>query len=134
MIDEILNLLDKVKRVGTGKWQACCPVHGDKNPSMSVAEKDGKVLCHCFACGANGHDVVRAVGLPASALFNDSQDASARHTYRTEILLNEKWSDELFIQMYKKAEDQGQYIKLSDRKRYKLATNRLQGIDRVINS
>ncbi len=37
-----------------GRWHgsggsACCPTHNDKNPSLSIAERDGKLLVHCHA-------------------------------------------------------------------------------------
>ncbi|MBA7614662.1 DNA primase [subsurface metagenome] len=32
-----------------------CPFHDDKNPSMSVDQKDGAGLFHCHACGAGGN-------------------------------------------------------------------------------
>lgn len=70
MIERFLERLDKVRKSGKG-YIACCPVHGDKNPSMSVTEKDGKVLCYCFSCGASGLEVADAIGLPAGALFED---------------------------------------------------------------
>jgi len=68
MIDEIISRLDRVRKSGKG-YTALCPVHDDSSPSMTVTEKDGKVLCHCFSCGANGYDVIKALGLPASVLF-----------------------------------------------------------------
>jgi DNA primase len=33
----VLDRLDKVRQLGTHKWTACCPVHDDSNPSMSVS-------------------------------------------------------------------------------------------------
>jgi hypothetical protein len=36
------------RKVGS-QWMACCPAHSDRNPSLSVQEKDGKVLLHCHA-------------------------------------------------------------------------------------
>lgn len=68
MIERFLERLDKVRKSGKG-YRACCPVHGDKNPSMSITEKDGRVLCYCFSCGATGLQVADAVGLPGTALF-----------------------------------------------------------------
>jgi hypothetical protein len=35
-----------------------CPTHTDKNPSLSVDEKDGIVVVHCFA-GCNPNDVMK---------------------------------------------------------------------------
>lgn len=67
--DKLLQRLDKVKKTGTDKWQACCPAHADKRPSLAIREtNDGRVLLHCFAgCGAA--EVLAAVGLEFSDLF-----------------------------------------------------------------
>lgn len=37
-----------------GQWHgsygtACCPAHDDRQPSLSITERDGKLLVHCFA-------------------------------------------------------------------------------------
>jgi hypothetical protein len=74
MIDELLDRLEKVRQTGEHKYLACCPVHGDRNPSMSLSEVIGddgnrKVLVHCFACHAGAQEVVEALGLPMSVLF-----------------------------------------------------------------
>ena len=70
MVEEILERLDKVRKTGQNKWVACCPVHGDKKPSMGILEaNDGTVVMHCLSCGAKGTDIVQAVGLPVSSLF-----------------------------------------------------------------
>ena len=79
MIDELLDRLDKVRQTGEHKYVACCPVHGDRNPSMSVSEAIGddgyrKVLVYCFACHAGAQDVVEALGLPMSVLFEKPLD------------------------------------------------------------
>jgi hypothetical protein len=69
-IARILGALDKVRQTGPGKWIARCPVHDDQSPSLSIKENDaGLVLMHCFGCGANGGEVMRALGLFESNLF-----------------------------------------------------------------
>lgn len=67
--DPILQSLHKVKQTGEGRWIACCPVHDDKNPSMTITEKDESVLIYCHSCGANGKDVCEALGLDPFILF-----------------------------------------------------------------
>lgn len=38
------------RRTGLGRWQARCPAHQDRSPSLSIREgADGRVLVHCFA-------------------------------------------------------------------------------------
>ena len=133
MVNELLDKLEKVKQVGNNKWQACCPVHGDKNPSMSIAVKDGKVLCYCFSCQATGKDVVEAIGLPVSSLFADNLQAD-RSEWRRKKLLEEKASDELFLNIYRQWQKAGKYIPWSDQKRYKIAINRVQSIENILAS
>ena len=67
--DRIIPLLDKVKKKGDNSWIACCPGHDDKNPSLVITEKDGKVLLHCFSHHCDVSDIVHAVGLELSDLF-----------------------------------------------------------------
>jgi putative DNA primase/helicase len=46
---------------GEGQWQACCPAHPDKNPSLSVGTgRNSKVLLHCFA-GCDPNDILDAL-------------------------------------------------------------------------
>lgn len=130
MVEELLSKLDKVKSTGNRKWTACCPVHGDKNPSMSIKEeRDGKVLCYCFACGAKGVDVVNAVGLPVGTLFRQEIELPDRSAWRKKKLLEEKESDELFLRIYASWEKAGKRIPWADQKRYKIAINRLASIE-----
>lgn len=37
------------KKSGNGGFVGHCPIHDDKNPSLSIKEVDGKVLVHCHA-------------------------------------------------------------------------------------
>lgn len=68
-VETILQRLDKVRKTGPDKWQACCPAHDDSGPSLAIKETDdGRVLLHCFAgCGAA--EVLDALGLEFSELF-----------------------------------------------------------------
>ncbi|HVA65269.1 MAG TPA: hypothetical protein VNF74_16225 [Terriglobales bacterium] len=48
---------------GPGRWMAKCPAHGDKNPSLSIAEGGGgRTLVRCWA-GCATPDVLAASGL-----------------------------------------------------------------------
>jgi hypothetical protein len=68
MIGNLLNRLDKVKGK-KGRWIACCPAHGDKNPSLAVTQlDDGRILLKCFA-GCSAYEVVSAVGMDMTDLF-----------------------------------------------------------------
>ncbi len=72
-INVILSRLEKVTRTGDGQYQARCPAHNDRNPSLSIREaEDGRVLVTCHA-GCSVEEVVNAVGLRVRDLFPESQ-------------------------------------------------------------
>lgn len=73
-LDDFLNLLDGVTYVAPNKYMACCPVHKDKVPSMSVTVKDvkgtEKILLHCFA-KCKTADILDKMGLgPQDLIVN----------------------------------------------------------------
>lgn len=47
------------KKAGKG-YQARCPAHDDRSPSLSIAEKNGRVLFRCWA-GCSQDDVLRVL-------------------------------------------------------------------------
>ena len=63
--ETIAKALGNAKQVN-GQWVCSCPVpghgqgNGDKNPSLSITESDGKVLFHCHG-GCDQRDVFDAV-------------------------------------------------------------------------
>ena len=68
----MLEPLGKMKQVPSKEretWEACCPAHDDKDPSLRVTlTHDDRILLHCWAgCGAK--DVLDSLGLDWSALF-----------------------------------------------------------------
>ena len=72
-VDEVLALLDGVKKDGGGHI-ALCPAHGDKNASLSIGEgEDGRTLLHCHA-GCAVEMIVDAMGLSVSDLYETSED------------------------------------------------------------
>lgn len=67
--DKLIERLEKVKRTGVDRWQARCPAHQDKSPSLSIRElPDGRLLVHCWAACATA-DVLAAIGLEFTDLF-----------------------------------------------------------------
>lgn len=120
MLDEILDKLTKVRKSGKN-YTACCPVHDDKSPSMSITEKDGKVLAHCHSCGANGRDVVEALGLPIDVLFAEPME----RTHDPDWLLKktENWDSTIIVIAYA-AMKRGERVKYSDRKALKVSIAR----------
>ncbi len=77
-IERVLGALENVQPSGDG-WQALCPVHDDRQASLSInVGNDGRTLLYCHA-GCDVSDVVSAIGLemkdlfPASAPLEDTQ-------------------------------------------------------------
>jgi 5S rRNA maturation endonuclease (ribonuclease M5) len=73
-LEAILDRFQGVRRSGTG-WTAQCPAHKDRNPSLSIDERDGKILVHCHA-GCSTEDVLKAAGIEVRELFADSTTKS----------------------------------------------------------
>jgi DNA primase len=80
-INTILERLEQVKGIN-GKYQARCPAHDDKDPSMAITETaDGTVLIKCFA-GCTADEIVGAIGLELKDLFPESNmTASQKQAY-----------------------------------------------------
>ena len=123
MLKVILDRLDKVKTVGNETW-ACCPVHKENNPSMSLREADGKIIAHCFACHATGVEIVEALGLPASVLFSENTK-SYRRSIPNKVIEKAK-EDAYFIEIFDNEKSKGGRITWNDQKRYKLALQRVK--------
>ena len=72
-LDNFISRLQKVRKTGTTSWMACCPAHGDKNPSMTISEgTDGRVLVHCFSHQCSIDEITGAVGLEVKDLMPDN--------------------------------------------------------------
>jgi hypothetical protein len=68
-LDRILARLRGVQQSGAG-CMALCPAHADKNPSLSIREKNGRILLHCFA-GCSVDAICVAVGIEMHHLFTE---------------------------------------------------------------
>jgi hypothetical protein len=75
--DALANLL-QARRTGRGRWQAKCPGHEDKSPSLSISEgRGGRVLAHCFAGCATAH-VMKVLGLSMRDLYAGPPSSTAK--------------------------------------------------------
>jgi hypothetical protein len=55
-----LSNLPRFKKVGKFRYNACCPAHDDKSPSLSITDADDKILVHCFS-GCTQDEVLDAL-------------------------------------------------------------------------
>lgn len=78
-VESLLARLKFVRRNGSG-WQALCPAHADKNPSLSIHARDCKILLHCHA-GCSHEAVLAALKIEQRDLFLDGDD-KVRHGTR----------------------------------------------------
>ena len=64
-----LAIMLNARPTGKGRWQARCPAHADRSPSLSIREgRDGRVLVHCFA-GCTPTQILAALRLAPRDLF-----------------------------------------------------------------
>ena len=92
-LDAVLARLEGVRRNGS-QWKALCPAHPDKNQSLSVSEKDGKILLNCLA-GCPTEKVLDAAGLTWKDLFSDKEP-------QRQIVAEYPYTDERGALLYQK--------------------------------
>ena len=96
--DPFARVLDALRQQGcsvrvraSNSARCTCPVHDDRNPSLVVTLKDGKVVMRCFAGCRNG-DIVTAIGLRMADLFKWSRRRGAPAADRRRLqLLRPGW-------------------------------------------
>lgn len=70
-VNDFLSKLEHVLET-RGGWQARCPSHEDKNPSLSISEREGRILLHCHA-GCAPEAITEAVGVCMADLFANTK-------------------------------------------------------------
>jgi len=76
-VGPILSKLQSVHKSSNG-WQAKCPAHDDRNPSLSISEAgDGSVLLKCHA-GCTVENIVQVLGIKLTDLFPRDPQRSER--------------------------------------------------------
>lgn len=72
--DFIARYFPQAQVLGQGHYKALCPCHADKSPSLDIKEGDrGRILVKCFACGATGDAVCRALGMEMGELMGEDK-------------------------------------------------------------
>lgn len=118
--EKVLSRLDKVKAKGPDKWEAICPAHPDKNPSLSIKEVgDGTVLLKCWA-GCSAADITAAIGLELRDLFPGGDHKQRRGPSKAAVQF-EEW----IVRIGLEAIRQGKQMTAEDLERFELAKRRL---------
>lgn len=72
---EITDLLSRLNGVkgGDGQWSARCPCRNDdNNPSLSVAEENGRILMHCHrGSGCDVFKICESIGISVAEIMPD---------------------------------------------------------------
>lgn len=61
-LNDLLGRFEGVKQSSRESWQCLCPVHYDKEPSLTITRRPDKYLLHCHA-QCETKDILEAVGL-----------------------------------------------------------------------
>lgn len=133
-IDNLLSRLHHIKakkpnKTGCSQWQALCPSHPDKTPSLTITEcADGTVLVKCWS-GCTIDEIVKAIGLELKDLFVQQPDNYTRQ-YQA---LNKKICpskeaiehEQLIIQIAQSHLKKSNVLTSTDHQRYQQAKKRL---------
>lgn len=73
------NLLQKLQGVKPTKsgWNARCPAHDDKNPSLSITAGEKGILLHCHA-GCDFNEICRLIDIDARDLFYEPINSNTK--------------------------------------------------------
>ena len=128
--DTLLARLDGARQIGADRWQARCPAHEDRSPSLSIRITDDKLLVHCFS-GCAPDDILAAVGLTWRDLFSDrwraaNEAALAAGHKRQRKMLSEitqrNWAS-MVVRIAARDKANGKELSLEDRATLELAIN-----------
>lgn len=131
-LDTLLSRLEKVRSTIPGQYTALCPAHDDRSPSLSVTEKDGKVLLYCHAeCSV--FDILDAVGMEPQELFPPRVEYEHHRPRRQKMPLADAWhcvQFEIGVVLLA-AEDvaKGKALSADDMQRLREAALKLKSID-----
>lgn len=70
-VEELITRFKNVKSTGGRQYICLCPAHKDQKPSLTITERENKILLHCFA-GCNIKNILSSVGLNEKDLFNNT--------------------------------------------------------------
>ena len=140
--DEVVSHFDKAKRTGAGRWTACCPVHNDTHPSMSiktVTSKEGEptLLIRCFVCHAPIDQICSAVGLEVSDLYpekikTDYSQKQTRKYFPAADVMSCLGKEAMFLNMAAKDMGEGKKLSEQDRKYLEKAMLRIKSANDYI--
>lgn len=79
-LEAVLAKFERVEKHGAS-YMALCPCHADEKPSLSISEKNGKILLHCHA-GCAYEDIIKKIGEIEVASY-DYDDEAGKLLYQS---------------------------------------------------
>jgi hypothetical protein len=70
IVDKLAEM-DLRVRAGSSSATALCPSHDDRNPSLAVYDKDGKIKVVCFAGCDDALDILPALDMTVADLYDE---------------------------------------------------------------
>ena len=135
-IDLLLGRLDRVKQIRPDRWQARCPSHDDKSPSLSITEtSEGVILIRCWA-GCSAHEVVTAVKLELRDLFPSQFDCSGHKAsnpprYSAHEVVKTTITEATILALGYRTVQRGDKLSLLDQARVELAIDAIENLREV---
>ena len=135
-LNQILNMLDKVSQSGE-RYKALCPAHDDKRPSLSITEKDNKILLKCWS-GCTNEEITSALGIGLKDLFPDSNlspiERKQYHKQKTRAQYLDLYETEsLVLDQFEYSREKGETLSKKDQVREKTAIRRISALKGHIN-
>lgn len=133
-IEAVLDRLANVKKIGEFRWQARCPAHDDRSPSLSVTEgSEGTVLIKCWA-GCSIDSIVRAIGLNLSDLFpkSDKYERSNAPKYSAREVVKTLSMEATIVFLGYRALERGDTLTALDQSRIETAIGAIENCRKVI--
>ena len=136
--ETLLLRLSKVRKASRDRWQACCPAHEDKGPSLAIRElDDGRVLIHCFA-GCSPVEILDAIGLRMDDLFPprpaDHRCKRERRAFPASDVLQCLAYESVLIYQFALLLSRGEPLTENAKQRLLVAVSRFQHGAEVINA
>lgn len=127
-LSQLLNSLQKVRKIRDGQYLACCPAHDDKSPSLSIKLlSDERILIHCFG-GCETENILDAIGMTFSDLMPENVGNHKRVSklfYASDILQILAYESSL-VYFYALDLSKGKSLSEEDRKRLLLSISRIR--------
>ena len=130
----VLERLPRARLVRAGQWRAPCPSHQSHGLTLGVAERDGRVLLHCFA-GCETGAVLASLGLQLADLFDRPLDHSrdrVRRAWSASDVLELALAEVAVVVVVAADLAEGRPVSATDWHRLSQASSRLARLDQLV--